>query len=408
MTEQRRRLEKALRGCAEAGVPDSVDLWPAVRERATGERVRAESVVEERAGGRTGRHRPASQLVPNTPLGWVLAAVSVLIVGVGVYAAAGPIRELYRQGTPGAVEPGTGAHTGSDGAGEDLGVAYELFQDSVPGIKDPDVLTEIDQTRTIDDARVTVERAYADARFVAVDVRVEDLAGGQGARGRSSALQPLLINEPGGNEAGIGPHVELTDGSGQDFDLVAGGTKDAGADAVFEASEGMDPDRDHRFRLTFPLGRGMLPEGPNAGTFVFDFEVPVRPAPVIEVDQEAEAKGVTLTLQRIVNSPGRPQAVVCFDPPAGDGYEYSPQVERAGFGTPRVTGDGVNLNEPPGVVDLEGNCWSLTLGDPLKGRSSVTVPYLNYMEGVPWKGKGEVSVKRLDGPWTFEFEVPDR
>jgi hypothetical protein len=40
VSERRKRLERALRGCAERGVPaETVDLWPAIRERVSGERM---------------------------------------------------------------------------------------------------------------------------------------------------------------------------------------------------------------------------------------------------------------------------------------------------------------------------------------------------------------------------------
>jgi hypothetical protein len=36
---------------------------------------------------------------------------------------------------------------------------------------------------------------------------------------------------------------------------------------------------------------------------------------VVEVNQKARAKGVTLRLERVLNSPGRPRAVICYEPP---------------------------------------------------------------------------------------------
>lgn len=66
MTEQRERIEKALRECAEMRVPDTMDPWPAIRERAL---VRS--------------HRPRrTPLLPNTRVGW--AFVALLLVAVGV------------------------------------------------------------------------------------------------------------------------------------------------------------------------------------------------------------------------------------------------------------------------------------------------------------------------------------
>ena len=73
MASQRGRLENTLRGCAEAGVPDTVDLWPAVRERTMNEQV-----------GVGYSPRAASR----RRVGWLVAAlVAALLTGTGAYAA---------------------------------------------------------------------------------------------------------------------------------------------------------------------------------------------------------------------------------------------------------------------------------------------------------------------------------
>jgi hypothetical protein len=130
---------------------------------------------------------------------------------------------------------------------------------------------------------------------------------------------PLLIDDTVGNEAEFEPYVQITDASGQDFDSVGGGTwlppRGTGAEAVFDAPEGLEgTGREHRFRLEVPLSSQQeLVAKP--GPFVFEFEVPVAEAPTIEVDQQVEAEGIVMTLERVVNSPVLPQAVVCFEPP---------------------------------------------------------------------------------------------
>jgi len=42
VADQRKRLEKTLRGCADAGVPDTTDLWPVVKKRVFAGRVSTE------------------------------------------------------------------------------------------------------------------------------------------------------------------------------------------------------------------------------------------------------------------------------------------------------------------------------------------------------------------------------
>jgi hypothetical protein len=384
VTEQRERLERVLRECAEMRVPDTGDPWPAIRERVTGERMSGERTSEERVAARPHRRRAwPPHLVPNTPLGWVLAVFSVLILAAGAYAASGPVGDLLRYGLLGPAGPGVGEHTG--GEQPDVGL---------PGLR-----TEVDQTRTANGARVTLDWAYADEKFVAVGLHTQELDGARKPEGSHSVvLEPSLWDDTVGNEARLPPHVQITDESGQDFDTVVGGTRGNRADAFFDAPEGLQPGQEHRFRLEVPLQDSPALSGkPEAGPFIFDFEVPVLPAPTIEVGQEVEAEGILVTLERVVNSPVLPQAVVCFEPP-DDEHSWMPRL-KAGS-APRKLGDG---------------CWSVGMEAPVEGRSSVTVAYLEGMprnlegmtRGDSPTGTRTIYPKRIRGPWTFEFEAPD-
>jgi hypothetical protein len=263
--------------------------------------------------------------------------------------------------------------------------------------------TDVDQAQTADGARVTLDWAYADAKFVAIGLHAEDLRDAQkpeGSNSGSGVLEPSLWDDTGSNEAKLPPHVQITDGSGQDFDTVGGGTRGRRADAVFDAPEGLQPDREHRFRLEVPLQDSPALSGkPEAGPFVFDFEIPVLPAPTIELNQKVEAKGVRLTLERVVDSPLLPQAVVCLEPP-DDEHRWQPWLRydesyEEGVGSaPQNLGDG---------------CWSLMMAAPVEGRSSVTVTFLEGQPKGPLDLCDEESLKpkRIRGPWTFEFEAPD-
>ena len=396
MTEPSKHLQKALRECAEHGVPDVADPWPAIRERVSGEVTRTpmseEHLGEERAAGSL-QGRWLSRLVPDTPLGWVLAILSVLILGTGAYAASGPVANLLRYGLPGPAGPGQGEHTGPEQPDGELS-----------GLR-----TEINQTQTEDGARVTLDWAYADERFVAVGLHTqEDLRDGaqkpekSDSRSGSRTLEPSLWDDTGSNEAKLPPYMKITDASGQDFDTVGGGTllgpQRTGAEAVFDAPEGLQPGRAHRFRLEVPLQAGPAASGkPEAGPFVFVFEIPVLPAPTIELNQEVEAKGVTLTLKRVVDSPLLPQAVVCFEPPDDEHswmpfLRYDESYEEGVGSSPQKVGDG---------------CWSLMMVAPVEGRSTVTVTNLEGMpRGGTLAGTTTFNPKTIRGPWTFEFEAP--
>ena len=120
----KRHLERVLHECAESGVPAAAAPWPAIRERLGGQG-RDETRPGETRPGETradeGRAVEAPRtrrplLVPDRPLGWALAILSVLIIGLGAYAASGPIRELFGSGPFGPGSPGSdNAVTGTPG-----------------------------------------------------------------------------------------------------------------------------------------------------------------------------------------------------------------------------------------------------------------------------------------------------
>lgn len=385
MANQRRRLEKALRGCAEAGVSDTMDLWPALRERVAGERASTELTGQGESNADPRRRSRVPRLVPNTPLGWVLAAVSVLIIGVGVYAAAEPVWEFYRQGLPGTAEPGS----------------EKVDRDARPADENFDLRTEVGQTQTADGVRVTLDWAYADERYVAVGFHTQRLDGPGGSEGtdpESAVLEPALWDDSVGDESELPAYVRISDASGQDFDLVGGGTNRERAHATFDAPEGVEPGRAHRFRLEVPVQEGPALSGkPEAGPFVFVFEIPVRPAPTIELNQKAEAERVTLTLERVVASPLAPQAVICFDPPDGE-HDWMPFLRYD-----EGPDDGVGS----APQELGDGCWSLGMAPPVEGHSSVTVANLEGMPtGPPDPEQTVINPKTIHGPWAFEFEAP--
>ena len=241
--------------------------------------------------------------------------------------------------------------------------------------------------------------AYADARYSAVGLHTQRLDGSD------VVLQPSLWDDTVGNEAELPPYLGVTDASGHHFDNVGGGTllgpDRAGADATFDAPEGIEPGREHRFRLEVPLVKeprvGVKVSGkPNPGPFVFDFEIPVRPAPTIELNQRAEAEGVAMTLRRVVASPVVPQAVVCFEAP-DDGHRRAPWFDDDGSypkvgSAPQKLGDG---------------CWTVTMDRAVEGRASVAVASLEGMPTGPLdSGQTCVNPKTIRGPWTFGFEAP--
>ena len=255
--------------------------------------------------------------------------------------------------------------------------------------------TEIDQTKNADGARVALRWAYADEDSVEVGFAVEDLQGGRRLGGHPVELQP-------GYYAG----VRLTDESGTEFTLAHGGGETSPGPngvrqgplantALFEVEGRIEPGGEHRFRLEIPVlempltspGKGEeAPEARRVGEpFVFGLEVPVRPAPVVEVGRKATASGVTLSLERVADSPGRPGAVLCLVEPRDDVRGWFPVGRDLAA-------------EAPSPVAGEGDCQQVPLSRPVDGPSSVAVEQVELNPA----NDGEV----INGPWTFEFEVP--
>lgn len=361
MTEQRKHIENALRACAEASVPDTVDLWPEVRERTTTEPRRF-------------------RIVPRTRVGWVFAILTMMLFGTGAYAASE--------------------------------VAYELFQQELPGLAgEENAGVPINERQTAYGTGVTLERVYADAGYVVISFTVENLKDEQRTADYPANLLPVFrIEEPwyeksDGSEPwprGV-PYVDLTDGSGRDFQVidasgyvyepndVMGGAEEPKAQTVaFATSETLQPGGMHHFRFEVPLQAGIpWPPKPVGEPVVFDFEVPVQPTPIAEVDQKATANGLTLTLDSVVESPGRPYAVLCFDPP-DEGYVWEPLVLKTGHENRQ----------------MDNGCWAIDLHRHADSYS-LTIPHIT---GYPEDGtaEGPQDKKVIHGPWTFDFEVPEQ
>lgn len=364
--------------------------------------------IEQRAQTEPPRRSWTSQLVPRTLLGYSLTVLSVVIVGVCVFAASALIRDFMRSdlSSTGAGAPGPGGTTTPEETSDSRSLANELFLSEAPGGG-----KALRQTRTAGGVKVTLVRAYADAHSVVVSYTLEDLRKGRSLDGHPVEPQPDSAD------------FRLTDESGTEFKLVEeGGAVSPGPNnvqegplpqvAVFEAAGRIKPDSNHRFRLEVPvlkvpvapLGEPknvqsvetagqtqaeqqpvkQIPEPRQIGKpFVVEFETPVRSAPVVEVDQEDTASGVTLTLEQVTDSPGQPEAVVCLK-----------SQERMRGWIPSGRDFATDAASP---VAGEGDCLEMLLSDPLNGSSSVTVAEIYD----PFER--EV----IRGPWTFDFEVSD-
>jgi hypothetical protein len=357
-----------------------------------------------RMGPRGAIERLKRWLLPSSCGGWFLAAfLLVLLVCAWAYSARDDLYKTYLGLQPEAQTVGPAAFA----AGERLGL-----------------------TKTAGGARVTLNSVYAEEQYVIVSYEVEDLTSGRRVGEHPAELQPLIGFE-GDEEAlqkdGLGTDVvDLTDESGTDFRMVDNsGAVSEGPDnmvkgplqhmVAFEPEEKLEPGDKHRFRLKVPLiespvvqppQKRPLPEPFKGGPFVFDFEAPVRAVQVIDVGQKDTAKGVTLTLDRVINSPGKPQAVVCYEAPDDEHSWYL----HGGKGT--YEGGWGSSGSMKGVSST--GCQKLQLEGPLEGRWSLEVATIVGMPICP-ADAAEAAKEcfaeidegpRIRGPWRFEFDVP--
>jgi len=123
----------------------------------------------------------------------------------------------------------------------------------------------------------------------------------------------------------------------------------------------------------------------------------------IKVGQTVEANGVPMTLDRVENSPARSQAILCFDPPRDEEFTWVPVIERPNIAESDVFSNELSYKERPekttGCVGYD--LFRSLSGDP--GSHSITVTEL--------QGRTTINAnpdETIVGPWTFEFEVPER
>jgi hypothetical protein len=290
-------------------------------------------------------------------------------------------------------------------------------------------------------ARVTLNWVYAEENYVSIGYQVEDLKDDRRVAGHPAELQPLLgfgYGKPTPREekylknSGLGTDiVALTDERATKFrmgdnsgETAYGSRKPAKGPlenlVAFKPKEGLKPSKEHDFRLQVALyesavvplqGKQPPPEPFPGEPFVFKFDVPVHAVSVVDVNQKATAKGVTLRLDRVINSPGRPRAVICYEPPDDKHFWFihggGAGVFQDGWSTSGWAGTGSMRGVPP------GKCQKLMLEAPVKGRTSIEVRMLEGEPDCPYNAKAfeacyeKIGYRTIRGPWKFEFKVPN-
>jgi hypothetical protein len=295
--------------------------------------------------------------------------------------------------------------------------------------------------KTEDGARITLNWVYAEENYVSIGYQVEDLKDNRRVAGYPAEPQPLLgfgYGKPTPREKeyfkkyNLGTDiVALTDERATKFRMVDNSMETSGGPkpvegplenlVAFKPKEGLKPSEEHDFRLQIPLyesavvplqGKKQPPPEPFPGEpFVFKFDVPVHAVHVVAVNQKATAKGVTLRLDRVINSPGRPRAVICYQPP-DDKHSWlsygGAGTFQGGWSTSGWSATGSMRSIPP------AKCQKLMLDAPAEGRTSVEVRMLEgwpdceaFQDGAAWQRCMEKRYRTIRGPWRFDFKVPN-
>jgi len=374
MNEQ--RITETLRRIARQGVPDSVDLWPAIKAQ----------LKPRRRPSRWGR------LMPTTRLGWAFLILTLILAfGAVAYAVSPAVGQLFQQ------------------------------ESGLQHVEQANLVQELNLSQTVDGITVTVERAYADANRIVIgftiktpgDQRYEvrrltltDAAGnlfpwihGYGAAGQSDIYKVSL-------PPGEGAYVFTFDAAA----AVVGAPEELDLRLVMDLEELVLPP-DASAEPTVSMKEELLslhvaphppplvveellpmPQGAIVGPFVFDFGVPFIPGRVIEVRQAVKAAGVAITLQRVVVTPSETQATLCFRPP--DGSKEWLLI---------TAGDGGDLFAET-VTQSGEECHRIVYAGVLAERSSTAALTVTELVGFDLAPPGKQT--RLAGPWEFHFQVP--
>ena len=382
MASQIRRLEDALRGCAETGVPDTVDLWPAVRERAMDVRVEA--------GSGYSHHRAASR----RRVGWIVAAlIALLLTGTGAYAA-----------TSGAFD--------------------RIFATMLPEVQETRLEKVEAASGTDKGFTLTVDRAFVDQYHV---VAGYTLTGPDGRRWDTDKITAVMRMEQVGGEF----LPESSQGNLSEW-LPKG--KEAGAFA-FQPMKPFEAGETVRLRATLNVdaltgcykdpdmqGIRVCGASPRARPSVV-FEAHVRETQVLEVNQTATSGWLPMTLTRVVNSPVSTSANVCFEPPGSnvqpvvswrrpDGTSTKPDSWAMLPGGDSLYASLVYRGDLYGYGAINSaGCSTIEWSDPLVDEPGVHGLTVSRLEpsllnaGNPDAGPTGPPKK---GSWNFEFEIPAR
>jgi hypothetical protein len=311
-----------------------------------------------------------SVLFPRTRIAWALTALVLALIGGTAYGATSLVRDYLRK--------------------------------LAPDVESAGLMTELNLSQTIDGVTVTLEQGYADANTVLLGYTIT------GRNARYDTSQLLMTD---------GLELGSTDGFGYipGPDILGWHPAATTVVTAFDGTGIIGNPAGIKLRFeTIATDTPLAASGHTWGPFVFEFTLPFHGGQNIMVAQTATAAGITVTLEKVLISPAGTSAVFHFDPAYDDIRDQPLMITSMFLPAEGAVGDispnpvhesSCQLEETGNITYYRGDFtdrsgeWTLTIDE------MVFVP--KKPEGITGNYEGKASdVKRIVGPWVFEFEVP--
>ena len=360
------RVQQQLATIAEREIPNSVDLWPAVRQQ-----VHSRRRVEQ-----TGR-RPLPRLA------WTaVALVMLFLFGLAAYAGARSIFDRLST----IAEPNDGG----------MHAVYEegLYQ-------------EVNSTHSYEGVSVSIDWVYADPNRIIIGWHDET---------EDQQLSAMLetLQTAGGqilvNSYAIGDTIEPEERKYFHTFL---------APVEAQSAESIDVEATFAVRRSpitgRPPGNGWVQdelgnwtyENETLGSIAVPLSIPVTEGRVIAVGQTVEAAAIPMTLERLILSPSATRADVCFEVADADAYYWGMDPEAKPFGN-RFEANFYHYYQHDSLVDGR-SCLSIVSMDvapPNTERIMLEIGEL-YAKDKSWTPDKSATAERVEfeGPWQFEVSL---
>jgi hypothetical protein len=240
--------------------------------------------------------------------------------------------------------------------------AQDSYADPVmDAARDAGLITPIGTSKTIGDATVTLDWAYADTQNLMVGYTLKTANGVKPDQLLSYFNLPNLSDDTGAMFSYASGSPNKGNQANEITDVISYYSQ---AMRPIKGTDNFDILNDYfasppdKIKLTFtltlggfsPSQQGPIPDGSAKpddyvepiGPFNFDFTVPVYPPVIVKQAQTIEVKGLSMTLKQIIVTPTKTTAQICFKLP--DSQDWIPD------GTVNI-GDNVGYLSGGGPVD---------------------------------------------------------